>query len=304
VPSSQLEDVRALLRAVPLDFGAPISRTRAIFHAMISARPLPADVRIKDLSLGGVPTVEVHVEAEAPPGAVGSLLFLHGGAYAAGSARDSVGFVADIVRRTGMPAFNVDYRFAPEHPYPAAVDDALAAYRALLDLGTPASSLALVGESAGGGLTVALLLRIRDEGLPMPAAAAVLSPWADLSQTGASMHGKSAADPLLTPDAVRIRAESYLAGTDPRTPYASPVFADLRGLPPLLIQVGSYEILLDDAVRLAARAAADDVAVTLETYPGAPHVFQGFSAVLDEAARALDRVASFLCQDRGAPGGR
>jgi acetyl esterase/lipase len=158
----------------------------------------------------------------------------------------------------------------------------------------------VVGESAGGGLTLALLLRARDAGLPLPAAAAVLSPWADLTLTGSSMLGKAQADPALTADALDIRARSYLDGADPATPYASPALADLRGLPPLLIQAGSAEILLDDAVRLAARAAADDVAVTLEVVPGAPHVFQGFAADLDDGAVALDHIGDFLRRRLGA----
>ncbi len=230
-----------------------------------------------------------------------TLLYFHGGAYAVGSAADSVGLVSDIVRRAGALAYAVEYRLAPENPYPAAVDDALAAYRGLLDSGVDPASVAVVGESAGGGLALALLLRARDEGLPMPAVAAVLSPWADLTMSGASLMGKAQADPALTADALALRARSYLAGTSSKTAYASPALADLRRLPPLLIQAGSAEILLDDAVRLAARAAADDVAVTLEVVPGAPHVFQGFAAVLDEGGIALDHVGEFL---RGRLGAR
>ncbi|MDG3010481.1 alpha/beta hydrolase [Rhodococcus sp. D2-41] len=294
----QLAEVRELLRDSPLDFGAPVEQVRAVFHEMIGTHPLARDVHFADLSLGGVPAIEVHVDTSAETAAAqsgtSSLLYFHGGAYAAGSARDSVGLVADIVRRCGASAYTVDYRLAPEHPYPAATDDAIAAYRGLLESGVPASSIAVVGESAGAGLAMAMLLRIKQSGLPMPAATVVLSPWCDLSLSGDSMAGKAAVDPALTADALRTRAESYLAGADPRSPFAGPLHADLRGLPPLLIQSGSFEILLDDAVRLAARAAADDVAVSLEVCPGAPHVFQGFAEILDEAGEALDRVATFL----------
>jgi acetyl esterase/lipase len=188
----------------------------------------------------------------------------------------------------------VDYRLAPENPFPAAVDDALAVYRGLLDRGIPAEAITVSGESAGGGLALALLIAIKDAGLPQPAAAAVLSPWADLTQSGRSYETKAAVDPALTRQALSTRADNYLAGADPRSPLASPLFADLRGLPPLLIQAGTYEILLDDAVRLAAKAADDDVAATLQTFPGAPHVFQGFSALLAEGARALDQVGAFI----------
>jgi monoterpene epsilon-lactone hydrolase len=222
------------------------------------------------------------------------VLYFHGGGYALGSAAASVTLAADLARRAGTTVCTVDYRLAPEHPVPAAVDDALAAYRGLLDHGVPAESIAVSGESAGGGLALALLIAIKEAGLPQPTAAAVLSPWADLTQSGRSYHSKAALDPALTRQALSTRSDDYLAGTDPRCRLASPLFADLRGLPPLLIQVGSYEILLDDAVQLAAKAADDDVAVTLQTFPGAPHVFQGFSAVLAEGARALDEVGTFI----------
>jgi acetyl esterase/lipase len=258
---------------------------------MISHQPIPADVRTGEVVLGGVPSVEVTV---GETGDATVLLYFHGGAYAVGSAADGVGLVSDIARRAGSRAYCVEYRLAPENPYPAAVDDALVAYRGLIDAGVDPASVAVVGESAGGGLALALLLRIRDLGLPLPAVAAVLSPWADLTMSGASLAGKAQADPALTAHALALRARSYLADADPATAYASPALADLRGLPPLLIQAGSAEILLDDAIRLAARAAADDVAVTLEVVPGAPHVFQAFAGVLDEAAAALDHVGEFL----------
>jgi acetyl esterase/lipase len=222
------------------------------------------------------------------------VLYFHGGAYAIGSAAASVGLVSEIARRTAATALTVDYRLAPEHPFPAAVDDALAAYRALLDRGVPAGSVAVTGESAGGGLALALLLAIRDAGLPQPSSATVLSPWTDLTQSGGTMEARAGADPALTRRALETRAADYLAGADPRTPLASPLHADLRGLPPLLIQAGGREILLDDALRLAARAARADVPVNLQTFPGAPHVFQGFAAVVDEAAQALDHVAAFI----------
>lgn len=299
---SQLQALHELLRHSPLDFAADVGETRAVFHELISHRPPAPDVRADKLVLGGVPCLEV---AAGERMSSGTLLYFHGGAYAVGSAADSVGLVSDISRRAGALAYTVEYRLAPEDPYPAAVDDALAAYRGLVAAGVDPASVAVVGESAGGGLAVALLLRIRDAHLPMPTCAALLSPWADLTMSGASLAGKAQADPALSADALSVRARSYLAGTDPAVPCASPVLADLGGLPPLLIQAGSAEILLDDAVRLAARAAADDVAVTLEVVPGAPHVFQGFADVLDEADAALDRVGAFLRARLGArPGAR
>ncbi|MFJ2163260.1 alpha/beta hydrolase [Streptomyces sp. NPDC087856] len=289
---SQLNAVSDLLQNSPLDLGGDVEKMRHVFDEMLGSAPLPDDVRTRSVELGSVPAVEVRAGAAAPTGV--TVLYFHGGAYAIGSAAASVGLVSEIARRTAATALSVDYRLAPEHPFPAAVDDALTAYRALLDRGARADSIAVTGESAGGGLALALLLAIRDAGLPQPSSATVLSPWTDLTQSGATMASRAEADPALTPEALEIRAADYLAGADPRTALASPLFAELRGLPPLLIQAGGREILLDDALRLVARAAHADVPVTLQTFPGAPHVFQGFAPLVDEAASALDHVAAFI----------
>ena len=288
---SQLSTVIDLLRTSPLDMGGDPHKMRLVFDEMIGSHPVPEDVRAIAVELGGVRAIEVTAGSAEPSGTV---LYFHGGGYALGSAAASVNLAADVARRAGTTVYTVDYRLAPEHPFPAAVDDALAAYRGLLDRGVPPESIAVSGESAGGGLALALLIAIKEAGLPQPTAAAVLSPWADLTQSGRSYRTKAALDPALTREALSTRADDYLAGTDPRSRLASPLFADLRGLPPLLIQTGTFEILLDDAVRLAAKAADDDVAVTLQTFPGAPHVFQGFSAVLAEGARALNDVGTFI----------
>ncbi|MCW2930585.1 MAG: Esterase/lipase/thioesterase [Actinomycetia bacterium] len=287
----QRQALDELLRHGPLDVGGDIAEQRAIFHEMISAVPLPDDVSAKQGELGGVPVVTVETPGLDPSLVV---LYFHGGAYALGSAPDSVGLAADVSRRVGARAISVDYRLAPEHPFPAAIDDAVAAYRALLEEGVPSERIAFVGESAGGGLVAATLVALKDTDLPQPSAAAVFSPWVDLTVSGASATGKAELDPALTPEALRIRARDYLGDRDTATPLASPVFADFTGLPPLLIQVGSHEILLDDAVRLAARAAEHDVPVELQVWPQVPHVFQGFAALLDEADRALNSAAAFI----------
>jgi acetyl esterase/lipase len=299
---SQLDSVSDLLLNSPLDLGGDVAKMRRLFDEILGAAPLPGDVRTRTTDLGGVPAVEVRAGATAPTAA--TVLYFHGGAYAIGSAAASVGLVSEIARRTAATALSVDYRLAPEHPFPAAVDDALTSYRALLDRGVPAGSIAVTGESAGGGLSLALLLAIRDAELPQPSSATVLSPWTDLTQSGGTMTTRADADPALTRRALQTRAADYLAGADPRTSLASPLHADLRGLPPLLIQAGGREILLDDALRLAARAAHADVPVTLRTFPGAPHVFQGFAPLVDEAAQALDQVAAFInghIQPEGRP---
>jgi acetyl esterase/lipase len=279
-----------ILRHSPLDIGGDLAEQRTVFHNMIASVPLPDDVSITRGILGGVPVVTVETPGSDPSAVV---LYFHGGAYTLGSAPDSASLAADVGRRVGTRVISVDYRLAPEHPFAAAVDDAVAAYRSLLDEGIASSRIAIVGESAGGGLAVATLVALKDAGLPQPASAAVFSPWADLTLSGESLVGKADVDPALTSEGLRIRARDYLGDTDPASPLVSPIFADLTGLAPLLIQVGSHEILLDDAVRLAARAAEHDVQVELQVWPQVPHVFQGFAALLDEADVALQAAAVF-----------
>jgi monoterpene epsilon-lactone hydrolase len=291
VSREQREALDALLREGPLDLGGDVSQQRAIFDEMMAAIPVPDDVAASAGSLGGISVVDVTV-----PGVETAkvILYLHGGAYAIGSAGSSVGLASDLARRAGARLVSVDYRLAPEHPHPAAVEDAVAAYRGLLGSEPAPVAIALAGESAGAGLVVATLVALGSAGLPQPTAAVLMSPWADLTLSGASMDEKAALDPALTPAGLQRRAADYAGGSDPATARISPIFADLTGLPPLLIQAGSHEILLDDATRLAARAAAADVAVTLEITPEVPHVFQGFAGMLDEADAALTRAGAFL----------
>ncbi|MFD8811282.1 alpha/beta hydrolase [Streptomyces sp. NPDC059627] len=287
----QRRELDELLRHAPLDVGGDVAEARAVFHKMMISIPLPPDVTTTPGHLGGTPVVTVDTPGSDPSRV---LLYFHGGAYAIGSAADAAGLAADVSRRVGARAVCVDYRLAPEHPFPAAVDDAVATYRARLDQGIPSDRIVFVGESAGGGLTVATLVALKETGLPQPSSAAVFSPWADLTVSGASATGKAHLDPALTPEALRTRARDYLGPTAATEPLASPVFADLTDLPPLLIQVGSHEILLDDAIRLAARAADHDVHVELQVWPQVPHVFQSFAVMLDEADEALNSAAAFI----------
>jgi epsilon-lactone hydrolase len=287
----QREALDKMMRNNPLDVAGDPAEQRAIFERMLTARPLAGDVTTAPGDLGGVPVLTI----EAGGGGAGTvLLWLHGGWYVMGSPRTSAGLSSDVARRTGARVVSVDYRLAPEHPYPAALRDVLAVYRALLGSGVGPHSVGFVGESAGGGLAVATLAALRAEGLPQPACAVLFSPWTDLTLSGASMTSKVGIDPSFVPGKVRVRAADYAGVSDPADPTISPVFADLTGLPPMLIQAGSHEILLDDSTRLAARAAAADVAVTLDVTPQVPHLFQAFSAVLDEGDAALARVAAFL----------
>jgi epsilon-lactone hydrolase len=281
----------AILRQGRLDSAADVATVRAAFNAVMAQVPVPPEVEQKPIEMGGVGAIEVAI-AGNEPGRV--ILYFHGGVYVIGSAATSVPLVGELVRRSGANAVTVDYRLAPEHPYPAAVDDARAAYEGLLKEGRDPAQIVFAGESAGGGLAIATLIASRDVGLPMPSCAFLMSPYADLTLSGESLDEREALDPVLTPAGLRVRAPEYLAGANAADPLISPIFGDLGGLPPVLIQVGSHEVLLSDALRLAQRAAFANVAVTLDVTPGVPHVFQGFAGLLDEAGAALDRAAEFL----------
>ncbi len=291
----QREAIAGMLRASPFDPAGDLREQRPLFEKMIAAAPVPADVVTTPGQLGGVPVIYVDIPGITTGGVI---LYFHGGFFAIGSAASSVGLAADLARKARMRVVTVDYRLAPEHPYPAAPHDAMTAYQGLLDGGQDVARLALAGESAGANLAVVTLAAIGRAGLPQPASVVLMSPWADLAGTGDSIKTKADVDPVITADAVRVRARDYLGGADACDPAVSPVYASLVGLPPLLIQAGSHEILLDDAIRLATRAAYDG-AVTLDVVPGVPHVFQAFAAVLDEGEAALTRVGAFLREHTG-----
>jgi monoterpene epsilon-lactone hydrolase len=297
----QREAVADILRASPFDPAGDLSEQRPLFEKMIAAAPVPPDVVTIPGQLGGVPVIRVGIPGTTDDGVI---LYFHGGFFAIGSAAASVGLASDLARQARMQVVTVDYRLAPEHPYPAAPQDALTAYRALLDGGQDVARVALAGESAGAGLAAVTLAAIGRAGLPQPASAVLMSPWADLAGTGDSLKTKADVDPIITADAIRIRARDYLGGADACDPAVSPVYGSLAGLPPLLIQAGSHEVLLDDAIRLAARAAYDDVAVTLDVVPGVPHVFQAYAAILDEGGAALTRAGAFLRQHTGTAAAR
>jgi acetyl esterase/lipase len=291
VSTEQQAMVDAILRRSAFPVGSDVNEQRELLRAAISAQPLPADVTVTAAALGGVPTAEITVDGIEPRHVV---LYFHGGVYVMSDAFLAAGLASQVGRRTHAKVISVDYRLAPEHPYPAAVDDALAAYEALLDTGIAPSDIVFAGESAGGGLAVATLVNARDHGLPLPAAAFVMSPYVDLTLAGTSMETRREVDPLLSRELLQPRVTDYTAGQDAALGLISPVFADLSGLPPLIIQAGSHEVLLDDAVRLAQQAATADVEVTLEITPRVPHVFQAYSPMLDEAAAALDRAGKLL----------
>jgi monoterpene epsilon-lactone hydrolase len=291
VSTEQRETLDAILRQSAFPVGSDVSEQRRLLRELLSAQPLPGDVTVTAAALGGVPTAEITVDGVEPRHVV---LYFHGGVYVMGEASLAADLASQVGRRTRAKVISVDYRLAPEHPYPAAVDDALAAYDALLQGGTAPEDIVFAGESAGGGLAIATLVNARDHQLPQPAAAFVMSPYADLTLAGTTLETRAKADPLLSREALQARVADYTAGRDAALGLISPVFADLSGLPPLIIQAGTHEVLLDDALRLAGRAATADVAVTLDITPGVPHVFQAYHQILDEAAAALDRAGQFL----------
>ena len=289
--AEQRETIDAILRQSAFPVGSDVDEQRRLLRELISAQPLPADVTVTAAALGGVPTAEITVDGIEPRHVV---LYFHGGVYVLGDASSAADLASQVGRRTHAKVISVDYRLAPEDPYPAAVDDALAAYEALLHNGTAPSAIAFAGESAGGGLAIATLVNARDQGLPLPAAAFVMSPYADLTLAGTTMETRREVDPLMSRELLQARVTDYTAGQDAALDLISPIFADLSGLPPLIIQAGTHEVLLDDAVRLAEQAATADVEVILDITPGVPHVFQNFSPILDEAAAALDRAGQLL----------
>jgi monoterpene epsilon-lactone hydrolase len=268
-----------------------LEERRATFAPAGRIHPVPDDVLVTEVNAGGVPAHWL-----AAPGADADrvLLFLHGGGFELGSLRSDGELAARLGRAGGMRVLLPEYRLAPEHPFPAAIDDVLAAWRWLrTGQGLSASSVAVAGDSAGGGLAVALLVATRNAGETLPAAAVLMSPTVDLTSSGASMTERVEQDPFSTPAMLRQFAADYLAGTDPKTPLASPLFAALAGLPPLLVQVGTADLLLSDSERLAAAAAAAGVDVTLEIGEGLPHVYQILLGT-PEAAEATERIGKFL----------
>jgi monoterpene epsilon-lactone hydrolase len=294
MPSQAMQDsIDAIRKQQQASAGQPpptVDEWRAAFAPAGRIHPLPDDVRVTGVDAGGV-----FAHWLDAPGADAErvLLFLHGGGFELGSLRSDGELAARLGRASGMRVLFPEYRLAPEHPFPAAVDDVLAVWRWLRAEGQGARSIAVAGDSAGGGLAVSLLVAARDAGQELPAAGVLMSPTVDLTSSGASMTERVDQDPFSTPEMLRRFAAQYLAGADPRTPLASPLFASLSGLPPLLILVGTADLLLSDSERLAAEAAEAGVDVTLEVGEGLPHVYPIMLGT-PEAAEATERMGKFL----------
>jgi acetyl esterase/lipase len=250
--------------------------------------PLPKDVTFTAATVGGVDGEWVRGPGEAS----GTLLYLHGGGYFCCSPRTHRA-ITSAYAALGFAVFVPDYRLAPEHPFPAAIEDAEAAWQGLLAAGLTADRLTVSGDSAGGGLSLALLLSLRDKGAALPAAAALFSPWTDLAGTGASVAGNAKRDAMFWSDGLINAASFYLGAVDARNPLASPLYAAYEGLPPLLIHVGEREVLRDDSIRVAERARAAGVSVDLRVWPVVPHVWQ-LAQFVPEARQSMKLAAEFL----------
>jgi monoterpene epsilon-lactone hydrolase len=289
MPDTEIAALRAKLASRPR---SPDYRQRRLdIDARGREYGLPSDVAVEPVSAGGV-----RAEWTATPAAAGdaAILYLHGGGYVIGSLDSHRHLVAEIGRAAGCRALALDYRLAPEHPYPAAVDDALAGYRYLLGRGVRPGRIAIAGDSAGGGLVVAAMVAIRDAGLAQPGCGWCISPWVDMEAIGETMTTKAAADPTVQRAGILDMARLYLNGADPRSPLAAPLYADLAGLAPLLIQVGACETLLDDAVRLARVAGSADIYVELQIWPEMIHVWHLFHPELSAGKKAIQAGGAFV----------
>jgi acetyl esterase/lipase len=287
--ASEIEDIRILLTSKPRPVGWAARRAR--IEEVGSVWPVADDIRLEAVDLGGVCS-----EFSLAPGSDASrvLLYFHGGGYCSGSLVSHRRLVTEAGRAARMRTLAVDYRLAPEHPFPAAHEGALAAWRYLRAQGVAAHDIAIGGDSAGGNLSICLINRLRAAGEASPACAWLVSPWTDLTQSGASLTDKEAVDPLIHKDYLDELAEAYAGTDDRRNPLISPLFAELRGFPPTLVQVGSAEALLDDAVRFARAAGLADVAASLEIWPHMIHAWPMWNARLADGQRALEHAGEFM----------
>ena len=275
------------------EMGAKMAEAKDInaMRAIMIEAQAPAGVTCTPVEAGEV-SAEWHVADGADQDKV--ILYVHGGGYVMGSAGSHRDMTSRLSQAAGARVLSLNYRLAPEHPFPAPVDDSVAAYRWLLGQGIPAANIAIAGDSAGGGLALAALIAIRDAGEPVPAAGIGISPWVDMEGTGESMTTRAAVDPVVQKEGLLGMAQLYLGGADPKNPLAAPLHANLAGLPPLLIQVGDSETLLDDATRITERARKADVDVTLKVWDEMPHVWHLFAPILPEGQRAIEEIGTFF----------
>lgn len=289
--SPQLDQVIRLMRTRAMTTRTTIEADRVSYETMLASLQLEDDIQTERVGAGGVAAEWIWAPGAHPDRV---MLYLHGGGYVVGSMRTHRVMLSHIARACGSKVLGLDYRLAPEHPFPAPVEDTLAAYRWLLANGYDSRKITLGGDSAGGGLVVAALVAMRYVGEPMPAAGVCISPWTDMESTGQSFVTNATADPSVAKERILRLAGVYLAGKNPRAPLASPIHADLHGLPPLLVQVGAIETLLDDARMLTQRAQAAGGQVDLEIWDDMPHVWHLFAPILPEGQQAIGRIGEFV----------
>lgn len=282
-------------RPTVIDLGR-LAELRAEYDEIANSHLLPNDVSYQAVRARGV-SAEWVSGPKLRDNCV--ILYLHGGCYTTGSVETHRDLMTRLSIETSMRVFGLNYRLAPEYPFPAAVEDAAAAYRWLLEIGIDPARIAIAGDSAGAGLALATTITLRDERSPLPGAIVCISPWVDLAVTGASMESKAGDDPIVSREMLLGWGKLYLGDSDVRTPLASPLYADLHRIPPLLIQVGSAEVLLDDSIRLADRASAAGVNTTLEVWPEMIHVWHSFATILPEGRQAIERIAKFVRMQLG-----
>lgn len=287
--SQQLQQVLGMFK----EMGEQMAGAKDIteMRAVMIETEAPAGVTCTPVEAAGV-SAEWSVAEGAAEDKV--ILYVHGGGYVMGSAGSHRDMTGRLSKAAGARVLSLNYRLAPEHPFPAPVDDAVAAYKWLLDQGIRPSNIAVAGDSAGGGLALATLLALRDRDLPSPAAGVGISPWVDMEGTGESMSTRAAVDPVVQKEGLLGMAKLYLGGADPKTPLAAPLHANLAGLPPLLIQVGGHETLLDDSTRITERARKAGVDVTLKVWDEMPHVWHLFAPILPEGQQAIDEIGAFF----------
>jgi acetyl esterase/lipase len=291
----------SLVNLVPVlsgsDETASMAQVRASYTTFQAQQKPPQGVRFEEVNMGGVPAT-LALPDEQNSDIV--LVYIHGGAYIVGEPAGYRGIGGNYAKLLGARVYIPDYRLAPEHPFPAAIDDGLRAYEWLLEQGIPARKIAFAGESAGGAMVVSVMVAAKHKGLPLPAAGVAISPWANLEHTGASMTNREGLDPLNTKPLLDLLARTFLAGALPNHPLASPVFADVTGLPPILVQIGENELMLSDAIRLASHLAENRVRVNLEVWPQMPHAWHFFQSFLPEAEQALRESARFISETVGS----